>query len=282
MKTQSTYHIALAAVLIGFSSVFLKLALNAGVSAGAAIFFDCVISVAVLSPVFLSRNVLPALKQEWPTLALVGVLSSGIAGLLVTIGLSLTTATNMSFITALGPILTVLVASFALKEKLPKNFYLVLIAMTAGAFLLVSGSTLSAISIGDLLVLAAAFLYAVSNVISKKVIQKTSPGLATLARFFFGGLFLLAAVDWTEWTTLLAAPEYMIGSAVSGALGILFFFRLIEAEGASVAAAQNFITAVVTTILAAIVLSETLDSFQIIGIVLIASGLFALSKIQAE
>ncbi len=151
----------------------------------------------ILGAVILSPRVLQKMKRissgDRIKLAAIGVIGGSLPFLLYFKGLSMTSAVNASFIHKTLFIWVAILAGPFLKEKISWT--------QAGAFfiLIVSSMMLSGPSAfhfgwAEGLCLLATILWAVENIISKKVLANVDAKVVAFCRMFFGSLILLAFV----------------------------------------------------------------------------------------
>lgn len=138
-------------------------------------FYRLLLAVAVMSlfvagPAWRNRGII---KRSWPKLMCLGFLSMALYQCLSYWAADTSTATNMAIITALTPLLTMLVSSLLLREH-PSPGMLVggAIALWGTAYLISGGEPAALLKgnyhIGDILMLGAALGYAFYSVLLRK------------------------------------------------------------------------------------------------------------------
>ncbi len=215
-------------------------------------------------------------KKEWILLVLIGFIGGGVAFLLFFKGLAMTSAASGSFIHKTMFIYTMALAAVFLREKIKKE-------MLIGALLLLAGNLLALKSMnisfgaGDLFILAATFLWAVENVISKYTLKNLSSKVVIWGRMFFGSALILGYL----W---LAGKLSIVGQLNFGQIFwieitslILFGYVLTWYSGlryipASVATAILLLGSPITTFLS-FLSSGTINFNEIMSGLLIISGL---------
>ncbi len=141
--------------------------------------------------------------KQWLNLIFVGFIGGSLPFLLFFKGLSITSASQASFIHKTLFIFATLLAIVFLKEKIDQKFVL-------GGSLLLLGNTLllkklpSSLNQGDFFVLAATFLWALENVVSKHLLQELDARIVAWARMFFGTVFIFMFFLFTGQLPLLA------------------------------------------------------------------------------
>jgi len=195
------------AVISGFSIFINKF----GVKVINPYIFTCLKNLTVaflltgLLLVFKDWRILKTLnKRYWFLLILIGLVGGSIPFLLFFKGLSLTHPANASFLHKTMFIYVAIFAFLFLKEKIDKKFLLGGILLILGILFLFKRLTFS-FQKGDFLVLLATLFWAIENTISRYVLNKTTLQGRTvaLARMFFGSLFILLFLGFTEQLPLL-------------------------------------------------------------------------------
>lgn len=109
-------------------------------------------------------NDLPVIRKSWRFLTALGTAGLGLFAYLVYASLQLTTATNNLLLQATMPIMTLIMPAVLFRERVPAIHYGCAVMSIAGvAWIMTRGDPanlrLSALNLGDLLALAAVFLY---------------------------------------------------------------------------------------------------------------------------
>jgi len=128
--------------------------------------------------------------KQWLLLITIGLVGGSIPFLLFFRGLSLTNATQGSFIHKTMFIWVAVLAALFLKEKIDKKFLLGGLFLLLGSLILLKKLPYS-LNQGDLLVFLATLLWATENTISKYVLRDLEGRIVAWARMFFGALFIL-------------------------------------------------------------------------------------------
>jgi drug/metabolite transporter (DMT)-like permease len=231
----------------------------------------------------------PFKKVPWKYLMAIGIIGGGLAFLLFFSGLQLTTSSRAAFLQKTLPIYTVVLAFIFLKEKVSRRQSLGLLAMLAGAFLLVYGQIdpsqfWTNPQLGDMLVLAATMLWGVENVLAKYALIKDESNLVvSFARMFIGSLFLFAAMLALGKTGALLSlsPAQSVNVLVSTGLlfGYVFcYYWSIKMINVSKASTLLLLAPVITLFIGVYAFGEPLPLFQRIGSVLILLGAFVVAK----
>lgn len=195
-------------------------------------------------------------KKQWLILLVVGFMGGGAAFLLFFKGLSLTSAAQGAFIHKTMFIYIAILAAIFLKEKINKEFILGAALLMLGAFFSMKNLPIS-FGRGDLLVLIAAILWAIENVIVKYALKNTAVSTIAWARMFFGSLLILGYLAATREITRLAALNYKqaLWTLLTAALlfgYIALWYRGLKYLPVSTAAAVLTLGAPITALLTVI------------------------------
>ncbi|MBK5648624.1 DMT family transporter [Acinetobacter proteolyticus] len=172
---QKAYFYPLFAILFWAGNVVVSKMASHAISPVAITFYRLVLALAVMStfvliPVWNNRH---TIKQYWKQLALGGFLSVSLFQFLSYQAASTTTATNMAIVTALIPLLTMILSSVMLKDRLSYgmlfggalSFYGILYLLSHGA---ITTIWKQGVHLGDGLMLIAAAGYALYGVLLKR------------------------------------------------------------------------------------------------------------------
>ena len=204
-----------------------------------------------------------------------GLVGGSIPFLLFFKGLALTSAAQGAFIQKTMFIYATILAVFFLKEKISRQFLI-------GTLLLLVGSLLSLKALpiyfgrGDLLILLAAVLWAVENLISKYILKELPPVVVAWGRMFFGAFFIFAYLVSTSQINLVATlSRGQIAWALVTSV-LLFGYVLTWYSGLKyvplhVATAVLIFGSPITTLLSFVAVNK-ISSEEIISVVLILTG----------
>ena len=232
--------------------------------------------------------------QKWIYLTLIGLIGGGIAFLLFFNGLQLTTSARGAFLHKTLPIYTTLLAFIFLKERIKQKQLVAIGLMFLGTIAIYYDKIEPNInnwpdpSFGDLLVIAATFLWAVENIIAKKtMIKGESNFVVSAARMLIGALLLFSAVFlFGKIPDLLSLSlAQVVGLMVS--TGILFgyvflWYSSVKLINVSKASTLLLISPVISMVLGILMFEEPTPIIQLGGSVLILLGGYLISKVKSE
>jgi drug/metabolite transporter (DMT)-like permease len=133
------------------------------------------------------------LKEDWRFFMGLGLMGITFPNILQNYGMTMTSAHISSIIQSSGPIFTIILAVLLLKESLGKRKVMGTVIAISGTILLVTGGGLDledSTLLGNLLVLMSAISYAISSIMSKKILEKYEPLTAATMSIFLGTIFL--------------------------------------------------------------------------------------------
>jgi drug/metabolite transporter (DMT)-like permease len=139
------------------------------------------------------ESFLRPLKEDLTFFISLGLVGITLPNVFQNYGMTMTEAHVSSIIQASGPIFTIILAVFFLKEPLRRNKVIGTVIALSGTFLLVTGSGLDLMGstfLGNFLVLMSAISYAISSIMSKKILEKYDPLTVATMSMFLGTVFL--------------------------------------------------------------------------------------------
>lgn len=285
-------HLALLFVQVTFGSwhVFGKYALR---------FFEPMaladLRVLGATPIFLAASFaggsgLPK-KSDLPILIVLGLLGVTMNQLLFIEGLSHTTATNAGILMPSIPVFTVAIGAIFGAEYLGKKRALGVAIAVGGAFVMLDPTRFDLSSgrlIGNLLILGNCLAYSAFMVLQRGIVHRMKP-LAVIAwAYTFGGIAALivagpalfamdvASIPAIGWWTVV----YVV--LVPTTINYALITWAIKHTSPAVVATYTTLQPITSAVLAAIFLEETVGLPEAIGFVLIAGGLFLVSRAPAN
>lgn len=255
------------------------------------LFFRFVMGFWVLFAIYPKRLKTTGYKQEL-TFAAAGLCGICLYYLLENIALTFTLASNVGVIISVAPCLTAILAHLFMKseEKLRAQFFMGFAVAMVGIILIsFNGSTLELNSMGDLLAVIAALVWACYSILSKKISSFGYPViLATRRTFFYGILFMIPTLFLFDFQTDLSRFTNMtylfnilyLGLGASALCFVTWNFAVKEL-GAVKTSVYIYMVPVITVITSVLILHERLTLLAGIGTVLTLIGLF-LSEHRTE
>ena len=221
-------------------------------------------------------------RQEL-TFALAGLSGICLYYLLENIALTYTLASNVGVIISIAPFFTALLAHFFLHtETLHRCFFFGFVVAMAGILLIsFNGSQLALNPLGDLLAVAAAFVWAVYSLLTRKISSFGYPVLlATRRTFFYGIFFMLPTLfffDFHPQLSALVRPTVLfnllyLGLGASALCFVTWNFAVKEL-GAVKTSVYIYAVPVITVLTSALILHEPLTLLTGLGTALTLAGL---------
>ncbi|WP_309118201.1 DMT family transporter [Paenibacillus sp.] len=244
-------------------------------------------SLFLLSIAMLHRKMRRPTKGEWLVLLFAGLFGTLFNQFFYFIGLQSSTAGNASLIIALSPIATTLLARLFLGEAVtPKKLTGTGLALTGVVFIVLLGeSGAFGVSTGDLLLLLAMLALSVSLLFIRKL-SLTMPSYdITILATVIGTLLMTPAAVWeasqghlhvslhaSMWIVLTLVAVF--GQGLAG----FWWNQGISVVGASASSMFMNIPPFVAIVVAYFVLGDAIRASQIVGGLLILTGVFIASR----
>jgi len=281
MKPRDVLELVALAAIWGASFLFMRM--------GAADFGPAPLSwlrvagaSVVLLPLLAMRGELPALRQHWKAIALVGLTNSALPFLLFSYAALAITAGLSSIFNATTPLFGALFAALWLRDRLGASRLLGLAIGFAGVVGLAwdkaslrpeAHGVSSAIAIAACL--AATLLYGFSASFAKKRLAGVSPfALATGSQV--SAAVVLALPAWWSWPAVTPGPvPWLVAltlAVLCTAVAYVLYFRLIAHVGATNAVSVTFLIPAFAVLWGFAFLGETLTPAMVLGCAVILVG----------
>ena len=244
-------------------------------------------SLYFLWMLFNRKKIIKIKREDWSKVLLLGLLNVPLNQFLFLIAVKLTTAPNVSLAYALTPAFVLILAmSFFGEKKNYKKITGVIIAfLGTGIILFERGFDFTSDNFwGFLIVLAAAFNYALYTIIGRDFSIKYGPlysmGITMIAGFFlYIPIFLMTGVplEFTGISTVNWLEIFYLGAITSGVAYGLWYTILTMTE-ASKAAVFNNLQPVFTTIFSIIIFGHILSLPFATGGAMIILGVYVTQK----
>jgi drug/metabolite transporter (DMT)-like permease len=295
MKSQEKlviYLEALFAVTIwGCTFIATKFALRE-VSPASIVWLRFGIGVLILGATVILRQQFAVPKRnEWGYLALTGFLGVTFHQWLQATGLITAQATVTAWIVATIPIFTALLGWFFLKEQLGPIRIIGIVIASFGVLLVVSHGDLGSLSSGkfgtpgDILILISAFNWAVFSVLSRRGLATHPPARMMFYVMLFGWIFAciwlfglgpgineIPRLTSTGWLSVLFLAVFGSG------LAYIAWYDALKSLPASQLGVFIYIEPLVTMIVAAVMLSETVTIAAVTGGAITIIGIYLVNR----
>ncbi|WP_187369363.1 DMT family transporter [Baekduia soli] len=278
MSSRAWLSLAITAALWGASYLFIKVALDDGVSEGVIIDLRVVLGALILVPVAIRAGAVAPLlaRRGWVLLlALVQVIAP--FGL-ITFGENHVPSALAGILVGSSPLFIALLAARLDPEERARGWGLVGILLGMVGVVLLFGVDLSGKAdalLGGLMILAAGLCYAAAVLVAKRAFTGVPPvGVAA-------STMVVSAVAWLP-VALLTLPDHVPGANATASLlalgvggtGVAFwlYYRSIADVGPARAAIVSYVAPAFAVVYGVTLLGERLTAGTIGGLVLILAG----------
>lgn len=273
---RGVYWVLFTAIISGFSIFLNAFGVNV---AGPSIFTtlkNSLVAIFLLVFVLLWKQKETLKKNEWIKLAIIGLLGGSVPFLLFFNGIALIGPASASFIHKLMFLFVGIFSYFLLKEKLSKKTWIGALLLVGGNALLLSLTNLK-FNIGIFYVLLATIFWGAEVSMSKYLLKNLNSRTVMLGRMGFGAFFLLIYTgisgELASILTLNISQIFwtLVTSILLFAYVFSFYTGLAKVK-ATLASMILLLGSAVTTILQLLFLDKIFSLSQLIGVVLLLTG----------
>lgn len=282
----------LFAMTLWAGNVIVSKMASGNISPLAITFYRLALAVAVMSlflagPAWKNRSII---KRSWPKIMILGFLSMAFYQCLSYWAADTSSATNMAIITALTPLLTMLVSSLVLREHPTMGMILGgTIALWGTAYLISGGAPSELVKgnyrIGDILMLSAALCYAFYSVLLRKwriaLPAWQSTYLQAISALAFMLPMFLLVPEGQAALNVATVPLILYAGILASVALPFFWIKGIEHLGPNRCSIFMNVLPVMTAGLAIVLLDERLMEFHVIGGGITLFGVFIAQRVQA-
>ena len=218
-------------------------------------------------------------KSQWMKLGVIGLVGGSVPFLLFFKGLTMTSAGMAAFLHKTMFVYVAILAAMFLKEKVSKWIILGGLLLLSGNFLLLKMNALS-FNIGDAMILSATLLWAGEIILSKHLLKEIDGTVVAAGRMMFGSAFILGFLGLTgnigglfvlsraQWSWVMVTSMFLL-------LYVFTFYNGLKLVKATTATSVLLLGSVITTMLSFGFLGDVLSISQVIGMLLVLSGVIA-------
>lgn len=280
---------AVAVMAWGVSFISTKVLLESGLHPIEIYIYRFAIAYLAMLLICHKKILSNSLRHEFMFM-LCGLFGGSIYFISENVALEYTLVSNVSLITSLSPLLTVLLIGFIYKtDRVSKEtiFGSIVAFLGVGLVIFNSSFNLSIKPLGDLLSLLAAFCWAIYSLILKKLNPLYSALFITRKTFFYGVLtalpFLLIEPQITP-PTVLVEPKLLLNilflALFCSMFAYLMWAAIIGKIGAVKASNYMYFQPVVTLVFSFIILGEKISLIGYTGCAMILLGVWMSDYLQ--
>ena len=233
----------------------------------------------------LKNNAFEHTTSLWTNFAMMGVLNNIIPFALIFYGQTEIGAGLAAIVNAMTPIWTIIIANFTTSDETFTRNKLIGIALGfIGVAVLIGSSAFSGLGAsvwGQIAVLGATISYGFAGVFGRRFANvppiQTARGQLTSSSLIMLPVFLLVDQPWTlDMPSATAIAAVVALAVVCTALAYILFFKILSISGAVNVSLVTFVVPPSAIILGFVVLNEQLELRQIIGMMIILTGLIVI------
>lgn len=195
--------------------------------------------------------------------------------------LHLANANLVAIISSSSPVFTMIFAHFAYRDRINRQRVLILVLSIAGLLLVANPLNLAAgnTPAGVACAMGACVLFGLSNCMSQRAIARVGNYVLTSFNCLFGSLVVLFFLIFRRQPLLQGINAgnigwiLYVGVAATG-IGYYFYYRVVEACGASASGVVFFIKPIFASLLAFAVFHEAITWNIVLGMALILTGAY--------
>lgn len=286
MKNQASPHLfAFITVLVWASGFALTKVALAFFSPNAIGFLRYAISSLLLLPLVLIKKLRPPALRDIPIFFVSGAAGFFLYMITFNKGLETLSSATSSILIATAPILTALLASFLLKERLSAVGWIAVFIEFAGVLVLMLWDGVFSIGTGILWTMLAAMLVSIYNLLQRRLTQRYTPLQATAYSIFAGTVLLLLFLPETI-PQLASAPLIPLGAVIlmgifPSTVGYVCWSKALSiTQKTSTVTNYMFLTPFLSTLLGFFLILEIPGISTVVGglIILLGLVLFRISE----
>jgi len=254
-------------------------------------FWRIIVASTVLLPFYWKPFIKswPIIRSHWKLFLIMGAALAPFGNAAVYLAYNFTSAINGGIVATVQPMATVVLSYFLLSELVNKVQAIGIVIAATGVLVILSAGSIDVLlsfkpNIGDVIMLAAMFGFAVHNVLLRRLPKGLSGPVILLGVQLFGALviFPIYVVEMIVYKPIPYTVEALgtiiwIGVVV-GVFAVGFTNSAVLSLGPNKASMSNYFRAVFTTVLAILVLGENLQPFHAVAFLLVFTGIFLMGR----
>ena len=278
MSSRAWLSLAITAALWGASYMFIKVALDDGVSEGVIIDLRVVLGALILVPAAVRAGAVAPLLARRGWVLLLALVQVIVPFGLITFGENHVPTALAGILVASSPLFVALLATRLDPAERARGWGLIGVLLGMAGVVLLFGVDLSGRAsalVGGLMILVAGLCYALAVLIAKRAFTGVPPvGVAA-------STLVVSAVAWLP-VALLTLPDHVPGDGATASLVVLgaggtgiafsFFYRSIAEVGPARAAIVAYVAPAFAVLYGVALLGERLTAGTVGGLLLILAG----------
>jgi len=269
---------ALSSVIWGVPYLFIKIAVDAGVPPAFVAWARVALGAALLLPIALHRGALRGLRGRGGAITAYTATEIAIPFVLIAVGERYISSSLAAILVATMPLLLALLSVRISPADRPTGRRVLGLVIGLGGVVALLGIDVGGRPnelFGAALVLVATLCYATAPLIVSRYLADLDPlGPVTVSLVLATVALLPGAL--LRWPSALPSPAALIAIAVLGVvctvLGLVVFFQLIAAAGASRASIITYVNPLVAVVIGVLALHEHVGTMSLAGLFLILGG----------
>lgn len=269
---------ALSSLIWGVPYLFIRIAVDAGVHPAFVAWARVALGAALLVPIAVHRGAMRGLRRRMGAIVAYAATEIAIPFVLIAVGEQYVASSLAAILVATMPLLLALVAVWLSPKDRPTGLRIVGLIIGLGGVVALLGIDVAGRPhelFGALLVLLATLCYATAPLIVSRHLADLDPLGPVAASLVVSTIALLPGAI-AGWPAALPAPAALGAIAILGVVctvfGLIVFFQLIAAAGASRASVITYVNPVVAVVVGVLALNEHVGLMSVAGLVLILGG----------
>lgn len=280
---------ALVVVVWGVSFVSTRVIMDNGIGP-VEIYYARFLAAYLLMLIISHKRFMSLSIRDELLFAVCGICGCTVYYLAENFALEYTLATNVSLITSLPPMLTMLLAGLIYRDDRPSRgaYAGSMVALIGVALVIFNSSFVMKVNpLGDFLALAAALSFAIYTLILRKVQAFYDAAFVTRKMFFYGlvtslpfAVFSSEKFDWHAWTVPAVWGNFLFLTLCCTAAAFVTWSWAVGKLGVIKTNNYLYFQPVITLIFSAIVLSQPITVIGLAGCILILLGVYLADKLN--
>jgi len=269
---------ALSSIIWGVPYLFIKIAVDAGVPPAFVAWARVALGAALLVPIAVRRGALRGLRSRSGAIVAYTATEIAVPFVLIAVGERYVSSSLAAILVATMPLLLALLSVRLSPADRPSGLRVLGLVIGLGGVVALLGIDVGGRPnepLGAALVLAATLCYATAPLIVSRYLADLDPLGPVAASLVLATVALLPGAI-LGWPTSLPSPAALVAIVVLGVvctvLGLVVFFQLIAAAGASRASIITYINPLVAVVIGILALHEHVGAMSLVGLFLILGG----------